>query len=329
MKILVTIRLPEDTRAILAEKHQIEANDLARPMERAQMLRAMGDKEGLLSTITDQIDAELMGRAPHLKMIANYGVGYNNIEVEEATARGILVSNTPDVLTDATADIAFALILATARRIIEGDRRVRQGAFQDWTPFHFLGSEVTGKTLGIIGLGRIGEAVARRAKGFDMPVIYYNRRQKDPLFEKALDARYKALEDLLLESDFVSLHVPLTDQTRHLIGPKEIARMKPSAFLINTCRGPVVDEKGLVEALNRQEIAGAGLDVYEEEPELAPGLRELENVVLLPHVGSATTETRSRMAYLAVQNLLEGLAGALPTHCINPEAFSDQGDSMT
>jgi len=329
MKILATIKLPELAHRKLAKKHHLEENDLDRPMERERLLRSVGDKEGLLSTITDQIDAELIARAPHLRMIANFGVGFNNIDVEQATARGILVSNTPDVLTDATADITFALILATARRVIEGDRRVRRGEFQDWTPFHFLGSEVTGKTLGIIGLGRIGEAVARRAKGFDMPVIYYSSRQKDSRFEKTLGARFKAFEDLLSEADFVSLHVPLTDLTHHLIGPKELTLMKASAFLINTSRGPVVDERSLVAALIQKDIAGAGLDVYEDEPELAPGLKELENVVLLPHVGSATLDTRIRMAYLAVQNLLEGLEGILPTHCINPAALSKRGKSIS
>jgi glyoxylate reductase len=324
MKILVTSRLPKAVMELIEKEHHVEANDEARPMNRDRLLQCIGDKDGLLSTITDRIDAELLTQAPLVKMIANYGVGYNNIDLEEATARGILVSNTPDVLTDATADIAFALILATARRVIEGDHRVREGTFRHWVPFHFLGSEVTGKTLGIIGLGRIGEAVARRAKGFAMPVIYYNRHRKDRLFEEALGVTYRALEDLLLEADFISLHVPLTGRTHHLIGPKEIAQMNESAFLINTSRGSVVDEEALVRALKKREIAGAGLDVYEKEPELAPGLKELKNVVLLPHVGSATFETRTNMAHVAVQNLLAGLAGTLPPNCINPAVYTSK-----
>ncbi|MBW1800890.1 MAG: D-glycerate dehydrogenase [Deltaproteobacteria bacterium] len=317
-KVLVTAKLPEDVIESIKVVHDVEAYQEIRPMERAVLLQRVVDKDGLLCTITDRIDEELLCRAPGLKVIANYGVGYNNIDVEAATKRGIPVSNTPDVLTDATADIAMALILASARRLVEGDKRVREGQFTFWAPMHFLGSEVTGKTLGIVGLGRIGRAVARRAKGFDMRILYHNRNRIETIDENALGITFVTLDTLLSESDFISLHVPLTEQTHHLIGPEELVRMKSNAYLINTSRGPVVDEKALVEAIERKQIAGAGLDVYENEPRLTPGLAGLDNVVLLPHVGSATLETRTAMARLAAENLLAGLKGDVPPNCVNP-----------
>ena len=317
-KVLVTAKLPEDVIESIQAMHDVEAHQETRPMGRAVLLQHVVDKEGLLCTITDRVDEELLGRAPGLKVIANYGVGYNNIDVEAATKKGIPVSNTPDVLTDATADIAMALILGTARRLVEGDKRVRQGQFAFWAPMHFLGSEVTGKTLGIVGLGRIGRAVARRARGFDMRILYHNRNRIEKIDEKAMGTTFVSLETLLGESDFVSLHVPLSEQTHHLIGVEELVRMKSDAYLINTSRGQVVDEKALVEAIQRKKIAGAGLDVYENEPKLAPGLVDLDNVVLLPHVGSATLETRTAMARLAAENLLAGLRGEVPPNCVNP-----------
>ena len=271
--------------------------------------------------LTDLIDEELLDRAPRLKMIANYAVGYNNINLTAATARNIPVSNTPDVLTEATAELAFALILATARRVIEGDRMNREGRFKFWAPLLFLGGEVTAKTLGIIGLGRIGKALAKKAGGFDMTVYYHNRNRLNTVDEERLGAKYLGLKELLAQADFISLHVPLTEDTNHLISRKELEMMKPSAFLINTSRGPVVDEQALVDALQQKWIAGAGLDVYEHEPQINPGLLELENVVLLPHVGSATWETRTKMARVAVENLLVGLKGERPPNCLNNEVF--------
>lgn len=317
MKVLVTGRLPEDVMSLLTAHHEVTANTFDAPMERDEILRQIGDKEGLLSMVTDRIDDALMAQAPTLRMIANCAVGYDNIDVAAATARGIWVSNTPDVLTDATADLTFALILAVARRVVAGDRRTRGGEFKYWGPLLFLGTQVTGKTLGIVGLGKIGKAVARRAQGFSMPILYHNRRRIPEAEERELNARYVDLKTLLKESDFVSLHVTLTDETRHLIGGPELALMKPSAFLINVSRGPVVDETALVEALTKKSIAGAGLDVYEKEPVLAPGLADLDNVVLLPHMGSATLETRTAMAAKAVDNLLAGLAGRVPPNCLN------------
>ncbi len=321
MKILVTGRLPEKELEPLKKEHEVEMNDQDRPMPREELLSKIEDKEGLLCMLTDMIDEELMDHAPSLKMTANYAVGYNNIDLEEATARGIPVSNTPDVLTEATAELAFALILATARRMIEGDRMTREGRFKAWAPLLFLGSEVTGKTLGIIGLGRIGKALAKKAGCFDMTIYYHNRNPLNKSDEERLGLKYLSLKELFGRADFISLHVPLTEETHYLIGRKELQLMQPTAYLINTSRGPVVDEEALVEALKEKRIAGAGLDVYENEPQINPGLLGLENVVLLPHVGSATWETRTKMARVAVENLLAGLRGERPPNCLNDEVF--------
>lgn len=318
-KILVTGNLPVSILDQLRQTCDTVYHPEDRPMPRADLLRAVVDKDGLLSMITDQIDGAVFDAAPGLRMVANMGVGYNNIDVAEATRRSILVSNTPGVLTDTTADVALALILSVARRTVEGDRMVREGRFQCWAPFHFLGAEVSAKTLGIIGMGRIGQAVAKRAHGFDMRILYYSRNRLDAETEKALGAECIELKALLRQSDFVSLHVPLTEATRHLIDEEALRLMKRSAFLINTSRGAVVDEKALVVSLRDRQIAGAGLDVYEEEPALAPGLAQLDQVVLLPHVGSATVETRHRMAAMAAENLLTGLRGDIPPNLVNPK----------
>jgi len=320
-KVLVTLNLQKEHLDRLAAECEVDVHAYDRPMERKDFLERIAGKEGLLPSITDAVDAEAMDRAPGLTVIANFGVGYNNIDVAAATVRGIPVSNTPGVLTDATADLAFALILATGRRVVEGDRMVREGRFLFWAPYLFLGRDVSGKTLGIVGLGRIGKAVARRARGFDMPVLYSNRTRLDPGEEAALGVSFRSFPDLLAQADILSLHVPLTPETRHLIDREALGRMKPSAILVNTSRGPVVDEKALVAALRAGVIAGAGLDVYEDEPYLAPGLAALENAVLLPHVGSGTWETRMKMADLAVANLLAGLKGERPPNLVNPEVW--------
>ena len=317
MKALVTGNLPEKILAMLRAEHEIVVNKYDRPMPREELIDNIKDKDGLLSMVTDRIDDELMEKAPNLRIVANCGVGYDNIDVAAATARGIWVTNTPGVLTDATADLTFALILAAARRIIEGEARVRAGKFKSWAPFLFLGAQVTGKILGIIGLGQIGKAVARRASGFNMRILYHDRNRVSESEERELNATYADLKTILSEADFVSLHVTLTDQTRHLISARELDYMKPTAYLINASRGPVVDEKALVEALRTKKIAGAGLDVYENEPALTAGLADLDNVVLLPHVGSATLETRTAMAVLAAENLLDGLQGITPRNCLN------------
>lgn len=317
MKVLVTGRLPHVILSRLEKECEVVINRHDKPMHREEILSNIGDKDGLLCMITDRIDKNLIISAPRLKIIANYGVGFNNIDVEAATEKGIPVTNTPRVLTDATADLAMALILASGRRLVEGDRRTRAGQFRYWAPFHFLGHEITGKTLGIIGFGRIGKAVAKRAAGFDMKVIYYNRRRLESSEEEVLNVEYVDFNNLLKEADFVSLHVPLSPHTVHLIGSDELKKMKPSAYLINTSRGSVVDEKALLEALNNAEIQGAGLDVYENEPDLTPGLSDLENATLLPHMGSSTVETRTKMAFMAAENLLAGLKGKIPPNCLN------------
>lgn len=317
MKVLVTGRLPEVVISGLKREHEVVGNTMDAPMPREEIMRGITDKDGLLCMITDRIDDELMEQAPSLRMIANCAVGYDNIDLAAATARGIWVSNTPGVLTDATADVALVLILSVARRVVEGDARVRRGEFDHWAPMLFLGTEVTGKTLGIVGLGEIGKAVARRARGFGMTILYFNRNRIPESDEKALNATYVDLNTLLSRSDFVSLHVSLNQQSRHLIGSAEFETMRSTAYLINVSRGPVVDEAALVHALQTQKIAGAGLDVYENEPKTAPGLVDLPNVVLLPHMGSATIETRTRMASLAVENLVAGLKGQPPPNCLN------------
>jgi glyoxylate reductase len=322
-KVLLTGRIPDVVTAVLEKDCDVESNKEDRPMERAALLELVQDKEGIISMITDRIDGELMDHAPRLRMIAAMAVGYDNIDIGAATARGIPVSNTPGVLTDATAELAFARS-CNRPAIVEMDGLTRRGGFRYWAPMLFLGTEVTGKTLGIIGLGRIGKAVARRARGFNMKVLYHNRERIDAADERELKTEYADLERLLRESDFVSLHVPLTEETKHLIGGRELALMKPTAFLINTSRGPVVDEKALVKVLRERKIGGAGLDVYENEPALTPGLAELDNVTLLPHVGSGTLETRTRMAVLAVENLLAGLRGDVPPNILNPVVLGEK-----
>ena len=317
MRVLVSGRLPEAVRGRLEALHEVIVNPHDAPMARAELLDQVADKQGLLCMITDRVDAELLARAPDLKMVANCGVGYDNIDVTACSARGILVSNTPGVLTEATAELTWALLLAISRNVVSGDAYTRAGKFRFWAPLHFLGSEVSGKTLGIVGMGRIGQAVARRAAGFNMPVCYHNRSPLPAETVAGFKGEAVSLDALLERADIVSLHLPLTPDTRHLIDAAALERMKSSAFLVNTARGPVVDEAALVAALKAGRIAGAALDVYEDEPTLAPGLADLSNVVLLPHMGSATWETRTRMTALAVENLLAGLAGHTPPNCLN------------
>jgi glyoxylate reductase len=324
MKILITGHLPDTVLARIETACEVELNRDDRPMPREQILSKIEGKDGLLCMITDRVDTELLMRAPGLKIIANYGVGFNNIDVAAATRKGIPVTNTPGVLTDATADLTFALILSAGRRVVEGDNYTRAGRFKFWAPFHFLGSEISGKTLGIIGMGRIGKAVAGRAAGFNMKIIYTGRHRLPADEEKRFKAEYNDMNSLLARSDFVSLHVPLNEQTRHLINAAAIDRMKPDAFLINTSRGPVIDEAALCEALKNRKIKGAGLDVYENEPYITPGLLELDNVVLLPHAGSATIETRTKMARMAADNLLVGLSGQKPPNCLNWDTLCDK-----
>ena len=272
--------------------------------------------------LTDRVDAELLDRAgPGLRVVANYAVGYDNLDLDACTARGVLATNTPDVVTEATADLAWALLLASARRVAGGDRFLRAGRPWIWGPEFFLGFEVHGKTLGVIGLGRIGRAVARRAAGFGMTVCYTARNRLPAGDEAELGVAWRELDDLLAEADFVTVHTGLSPATRHLIGAGQLARMKPTAVLVNTARGPIVDEAALAAALAAGELGAAGLDVFEREPEVHPGLLELDNVTIVPHLGTATLETRVAMGMTAAGNLLAALDGHRPPNLLNPDAL--------
>jgi glyoxylate reductase len=306
----VTREIPEAGLRLLADFDVTVLSE--RPPTRDELLEAVRGASGVLSTATEKMDGEVMDAAGEgLRVIANMAVGYDNIDVEAASERGVVVTNTPGVLDETTADVAFMLILAAARRLGEGERLLRAGKWEWWGPKQLRGLDVWGKRLGVVGLGRIGQAVARRARGFGMEILYHNRSRKEDA-EKELGARYLDLDDLLRESDFVSIHTPLTDETRHLIGERELGLMRETAVLVNTSRGPVVDEAALADALEDGRIFAAGLDVYEEEPKVHPKLLELENVVLAPHIGSATIETRDRMATLAAENLRAVLGGEEP-----------------
>ncbi len=323
MKVFISRAIPPAGLQVLEEATglEIDYNQRDEGLSKAGLIGRASRAEGLLCLLTDKIDAEVLAGCPNLKVVSNMAVGYNNIEVAEATRRGILVTNTPGVLSESTADLTWALLLAVARRLGEGERMVRAGEWHGWGPLQLLGGEVNGKTLGLIGMGRIGQAVARRAAGFNMKVIYFNRSKLDQALETELKATRVGLDELIAESDFVSLHAPYTQETHHLIDGEMLARMRPEAYLINTSRGPLVDEAALVAVLKNNRIGGAGLDVYEQEPLLYPGLRELDNVVLAPHLGSATHQTRGEMSRLAATNLVMGLRGERPLHPVNPEVL--------
>lgn len=320
-KVYVTRKLPKKAMDMIDKECDMEVNPYDRVMTRDELAEAIQGIDGLLCLLTDTIDKELLDLNPDLKVIANYAVGYNNIDVKACTERDILVSNTPGVLTDTTADFVWALLMATARRVIEGDRFSRSGKYEGWGPMLMLGGDVYGKTLGIIGVGRIGAEVAKRASGFKMKKIYYNKTRLEPKKEKKLDIEFKKMDELLKTADFVTIHVPLNESTRHMIGQKELNKMKNTAYLINTSRGPVIDEAALVEALKVGEIAGAGLDVYEKEPKIHSGLKELDNTVLTPHIASASIDTRTKMGTMAAENLIAGLKKEKMPNLINPEAF--------
>ncbi|MDZ4732256.1 MAG: D-glycerate dehydrogenase [Nitrospirota bacterium] len=306
--------LPNPVMALVRERFQL----VQEPLDALPALSAL--REGLcqtdaaIVTLGDRIDAKTIHAASRLKILANYAVGYNNIDLAAARERGLVVTNTPDVLTDATADLTWALLLATARRIVEGDSLVRSGRWSGWSPTQLLGAEVSGKTLGIIGMGRIGQAVAQRAAGFRMKLLYHTRQ---PLATSSLprEWEHRSLQDILGEADIVTMHVPLSPSTHHLIGARELAWMRPTAFLINTARGPIIDEGALVNALTTGIIAGAGLDVYEQEPSLHPTMAQLKQVVLLPHLGSATLHARVQMGLVCVENIQAVLDGRpAPNH---------------
>ncbi len=318
-RIFVTRSVPDATLDMLRDGLEVDVYESDTPIPRAKLLERVRGYDALLTLLSEKVDEELLEAAgPLLKIIANFAVGHNNIDVAACTARGVAVSNTPDVLTDTTADHALMLLLGAARRVIEGDALVRSGAWRGWAPKQLLGLDVSGRTLGIIGMGRIGRAVAARAKGFGMRLLYHNR-SRDEAAESALGANYRDLHDLLKESDFVSVHAPLTDETRYLVGEAELGMMKPTAVLVNTSRGPLVDERALERFLRERRIWGAGLDVFENEPELSPGLRDLPNVVLAPHTGSATTGTREAMGRLCAEAIIAVLKGERVSHLLNPE----------
>lgn len=311
-KVLVTREIPEaGLRLLEHDSFEVTVLDEA-PPGREKLLDAVRGTDAILVTATEKIDGGVMDAAGEgLKVVANMAVGYDNIDVEAANKRGVVVTNTPGVLDETTADVAFMLLLAAARRLGEGERLLRAGRWKWWGPKQLRGQDVWGKTLGILGMGRIGRAVARRGKGFGMEILYHNR-SRDEDAEEELGARYLGLEDLLREADFVSIHTPLTPETRHLIGAEQLGMMKPSCVLVNTSRGPVIDEGALAGALEEKRIFAAGLDVYEEEPKVHPKLLDLENVVLAPHIGSASIETRDRMAVLAAENVAAVLRGEEP-----------------
>ena len=317
MDVLVTRHVFPEAIAVLRPHVRLDYHDARVGLETGGLSQRIVDKQALLCQLTDPITTEVIQSATQLRIIANVAVGYDNIDVAAATERGILVTNTPGVLTESTADLTFALMMAVARRIPEAERYLRDGRWQQWEVDLLCGQDIHGRTLGIVGMGRIGQAVARRAKGFGMEVLCHDNTKQET------GATPVAFEELLARSDFVSLHVPATKETHHLIGADQLARMKKSAFLINTARGSIVDEVALATALERGEIAGAGLDVFEAEPKVEPRLLELENVVLLPHVGSASVATRTRMCEIAAENILAVLHDKRPPNLVNPEVLGN------
>lgn len=318
-KILVTRRVPEAGLRLLSKDFLIEMNREEHDLSQAELLRKLQGAFGVIAMLGNRFDAHTISRLDGLKVISNFAVGYNNVDVAAATEKGIAVTNTPGVLTDATADMAFGLLLAAARRIAEGDRLVRAGKFKGWTPMLMLGHDVSGKTIGIVGAGRIGTAIARRSSGFGMRILYYSHKRNKEI--EALGGKAADLKEMLREADFVSLNVPLNAETIGMIGRKEIGLMKPTGILINTARGEVVDEPALIAALKSAKIAGAGLDVYAKEPKVKKEFMKLDNVVLAPHLGSATFETRSRMSQLAALNAIAVLKGKRPPAIVNPEVL--------
>lgn len=305
--LYITRLLPRPVLDAIPGQYRLLAEPTDRPPTEQELHRGFAQAQAVICTLTDRIDASILSQAANVKIIANFAVGYNNIDLPAAAERGIVVTNTPDVLTDATADLTWALLLALTRRLVEGDAWVRTGKWPGWTPTQMLGADVSGKTLGIIGMGRIGQAVAQRAAGFRMPVIYAGRQNVSS--PPGVSWTRRSLDEVVAESDVLSLHVPLNESTRHLIDRRKLALMKPTAFLINTSRGPVVDESALVSALEAGTIAGAGLDVYEQEPVVPAGLISLPNIVLLPHLGSATLGTRVRMGLICLDNIAAVLGG--------------------
>jgi glyoxylate reductase len=320
--VLVTRRLPQPAMERIAERSDLTLWEGEGAMPRDRLLTDIKGKAGAITLLTDKVDDEFLDAAgDQLVIVANYAVGFDNIDLAACTKRGVLASNTPDVLTETTADLAWTLLMAAARRIPEGDRFLRSRTPWVWGPEMMLGQDVHHKTLGVVGFGRIGQAMARRAHGFGMTVIYYDAYRPPAEVEQAFHAEFRELDDLLREADFVTLHTNLTEETRHLIDAERLRQMKRTAVLVNTSRGPVIDEAALADALREGEIFAAGLDVFEREPEVHPGLLELDNAVIIPHLGSATVDTRLAMGMLAADNLFAALEGKRPPTLINPDAW--------
>lgn len=320
-KVFVTRKIPEAGLNILEKECKIKVNPNNRVLTKEELIKEVKEIDGLLCLLTDIIDEKIININSHLKIISNYAVGYNNIDIKAATKRGIMVTNTPGVLTETTADLTWALLMSIARRIVEADKFIREGKFKSWSPMLLLGSDIHHSTLGIIGLGRIGKAVAKRAKGFGMRILYTDTKRAPKEIENESGAKFVSLNELLSSSDFITLHTPLLPETHHLIGEKELKIMKRSAYLINAARGSLIDEKALIKTLKEKWIAGAALDVYENEPHLSPGLSNLDNVVIVPHIGSASTATREKMATVAATNLVTALNGKVPPNLVNKEVM--------
>jgi lactate dehydrogenase-like 2-hydroxyacid dehydrogenase len=320
-KVLVTREVFDEVLESLGRHFEVESNQADAPLAPEELARRLADKDGALTVLTDRVDEALLGKCPRLKAVCNIAVGFNNLDLKACSAHGVTATNTPGVLDAATADFTWALILATARRLTEAEAWLRAGEWKGWKLKQFLGADVHGATLGIVGMGRIGQAVAHRAAGFDMTVLYYNRKRLAPELERACSATYAPLDGLLARADIVTLHTPYAPETHHLIGARELSKMKPTAILIHAARGGVVDDTALVEALRQNRIAAAGMDVYENEPKFNPEFLKLKNVVLTPHIASATTSTRRNMALLAAKNLIAALNGKRPPNLLNPEAL--------
>jgi glyoxylate reductase len=325
-KIYVTRAVFEEALAELRREADIEVSSDDRPLSKAEVTERLRGVDGAMTMLTDPIDRDVLTACPRLKIASNVAVGFNNIDARAATELGVMVTNTPGVLTDTTADFAWALLMAAARRVVEGDLFTRAGKWKAWSPTMFLGRDVHGKTLGILGLGRIGQAVARRAAGFNMKAIFHNPRPVPEGIVRELGAQPVSFEELLRTSDFISVHVPLSAATTHLLNARTFAMMKPTCIVVNTARGPVIDERALVEALKNKQVAGAGLDVFENEPHVEPDLLLMDNVVLAPHIGSGSYETRLKMCMMAAANLLAWLRGQRPPNLVNPEVWNRRRD---
>jgi lactate dehydrogenase-like 2-hydroxyacid dehydrogenase len=320
-KVFVSGIIPQIAADMLSRHYEVTMHNDLRLLTKQEIVDGLAGKDALLCLLSDSIDADIIHSNPGLKIIANYGAGFNNIDVPAATARRIPVTNTPKVSTNATADLTWGLILAIARRIVEGDKTTRAGKFTGWAPLYHLGVEVSGKTLGVVGMGNIGKAVVKRAKGFDMRIIYYTRTRLSTEIEQELGLEFMPLTDVIERADFLTFHQSYNPTMKHMIGAKELASMKSTAFLINAARGPLIDEAALLVALRNKTIAGAALDVYEFEPKVTAGLELLDNVVLAPHLGNATVETRNAMAEIAANNIIAVLTGNRPLTCVNPDIY--------